>query len=90
MSTKLVSYEERQWFTNYFQLYYDCGRFGSVYQDRNLDWCVLIDRGDYDKNTFRYRTEAMDYIEHELRMHEDIAFDYKISRPRYRKQGGNG
>jgi len=80
-----VEYEERDHFKNYFQLYYNCGRFGAVYQDMNMNWCVQIDRSDYDRHTFKHRTMAMDYIEHELRVTEVIPFDYIISRPRYKK-----
>ena len=83
--TKIVIYEKRKGFKNYFVLTYKYEKFGNVYQDYNNEWYVQIDRSDYDIHTFKYRTRAMDYIEHELKVKEDVPFDMKISRPRYQK-----
>ena len=81
---KRVIYEERAGSKNYFQLYFDCGRFGIVYQDMNSDWIAHITDGQHDKHFFKYRTHAMDYIEEELKIkYRD--WDFKISRPRYKR-----
>ncbi len=82
---KLVNYEERNGFKNYFQLYYNCGRFAIVFQNENMDWVAEVKRSDYDRHTFKYRTHAMDYVEFELRIKEELPENYKISRPRYKK-----
>ena len=87
---KRVIYEERAGSKNYFQLYFDCGRFGIVYQDMNFDWIAHITDGQHDKHFFKYQTRAMDYIEEELKIKyrdsENLPWDFKISRPRYKRR----
>ncbi len=84
-------YEERRGsgFEKYFQLYFDGERFGIVYQDMNSDWIAHITDGQHDRHFFICRTRAMDYIEEELKVKyrdsENLPWDFKISRPRYKR-----
>ena len=84
---KRILYEERSGFKNYFQLYFDCGRFGIVYQDMNMGWTALITDRQHDEHCFKYRTHAMDYLEDELKIkyRQELNDNFKITRPRYKK-----
>ena len=83
----LIFYDEI--YKNNFNLIdHECGVFANVFKNMNDEWTVDIKISDYDRETFKQRSKAMDYIESEFKIKYGAEFNFdvpEIKRPRYKK-----